>query len=87
MSKFDSFDEDEEAFWATPLNWILPALANEGFVTEAVAIAEAVIASFQAKGVMECINSQLNYHGVVDYVASATNLYGVVKTASSSSSL
>jgi hypothetical protein len=74
------------AFWATPLNWILPALANEGFVTEAVAIAEAAIASFQAKGVMECVNSQLNYHGVVDYVASATNLYGVVKPASSSSS-
>lgn len=70
----------------TPLNWIsISALANEGFVAEAVAIAEAAIASFQEKGVMECINSQLNYHGVVDYVASATNLYGVVTTGSSSS--
>ena len=85
MSKLDCFDDDKEAFWATPLNWVLPALANEGFVAEAVAIAEAAIASFQQKGVMECINSQLNYHGVVDYVASATNLYGVVTTASSSS--
>jgi hypothetical protein len=69
------------AFWATPLNWIIPALANEGFMTEAVAIAESAIASFQAIGVMECINKNISYHGVNDYVASATNLFGVVTSS------
>ena len=70
------------AFWATPLNWILPALANEGYLSEAVAVAESTIASFKENGVMECINTALKYHGVVDYVASATNLYGVVTPGS-----
>lgn len=66
------------AFWATPLNWILPALVAGGFVDEATQVADAVVASFQAGGVMEAINRDIHYHGVVDYVASACNVLGAV---------
>lgn len=69
------------AFWATPLNWIIPALAENGFVAEATAIATAAVASFQAGGVMEAINRDIGYTGVKDYVASATNLLGVVESS------
>lgn len=69
------------AYWATPLNWVLPALQANGFGSEAAGIASAAVASFQAGGVMECVNAPLDYHGVRDYVASATNLLGVVQAA------
>jgi VIT1/CCC1 family predicted Fe2+/Mn2+ transporter len=69
------------AYWATPLNWVLPALQANGFGGEAAGIASAAVASFQAGGVMECVNAPLGYHGVRDYVASATNLLGVVEAA------
>ena len=69
------------AYWATPLNWVLPALQASGFAAEARGIASAAVASFQSGGVNECVNAPLNYHGVRDYVASATNLLGVVEAA------
>jgi len=69
------------AFWATPLNWVLPALALNNFTEEAAGIASAAVASFQAGGVMECVNALIGYHGVRDYVASATNLLAVVRAA------
>lgn len=71
------------AFWATPLDWIIPALAQNGFASEAAAIAAAAVASFQAGGVMEAINRNIGYTGVKDYVASATNLLGVVEPSTS----
>jgi hypothetical protein len=70
------------AFWATPLNWLLPTLALNGHAAEATEVAEAAIASFQAGGVMEAINRVIGYTGVRDYVASATNLLGVLAPAS-----
>ena len=70
------------AFWATPLNWLLPALQQNGFSAEATEVAEAAIASFKAGGVMEAINRPIGYAGVRDYVASATNLLGAVAPAS-----
>jgi hypothetical protein len=70
------------AFWATPLNWIIPALAENGYAAEAAAVASAAVASFQAGGVMEAINRDIGYAGVRDYVASASNLFGVVEPAS-----
>ena len=69
------------AYWATPLNWVLPVLTLNGFDQEAAGVAAAAVASFQAAGVMECVNAPLAYHGVRDYVASATNLLGVVRAA------
>lgn len=69
------------AFWATPLNWLLPALVDGGFEVEATAIASAAVTSFQRGGVMEAINTDIGYTGVRDYVASACNLFGVVAPA------
>lgn len=69
------------AFWATPLNWLLPAMQLNGFGTQATEVAEAAIASFKAGGVMEAINRPIGYVGVRDYVASATNLLGAVAPA------
>ena len=66
------------AFWSTPLNWILPALVDGGFVDEASQVVEAVITSFQTGGVMEAINRDVGYEGVRDYVASACNVLGAV---------
>ena len=66
------------AFWATPLNWLLPALAAGGFSAEAEAVAAAAVQSFQARGVMEAINRDRGYTGVKDYVASACNVLGAV---------
>lgn len=66
------------AFWATPLNWILPALVAGGFDAEAGEIAAAVVRSFQARGVSEAINRDIHYAGVRDYVASACNVLGAV---------
>ena len=66
------------AYWATFLNTVLSALDSHGFIREAAGIAAAAVQSFQAGGVMECINRDLGYHGVKDYVASAANLLGVV---------
>lgn len=69
------------AFWATPLNWVLPALELTGHGAEAQGVAEATLASFRAGGVMECINRDKDYAGVRDYVASAANVLGVVEVA------
>jgi len=69
------------AFWATPLNWLLPALTLNGFDAEAAQIAAAAIASFQKGGVMEAINRDIGYTGVRDYVASACNVLGAVAPA------
>jgi hypothetical protein len=66
------------AFWATPLNWLLPALTAGGFSAEAEAVAAAAVQSFQARGVMEAINRDIGYSGVKDYVASACNVLGAV---------
>ena len=66
------------AFWATPLSWLLPALSGGGFAAEAREVAEAAVASFRARGVMEAINRNVSYAGVRDYVASACNLLGAV---------
>ena len=66
------------AFWATPLNWVLPALVANHFTAEAVAIAAAAISSFQTGGIMEAINRDMNYTGVRDYVASACNVLGAL---------
>ena len=70
------------AFWATPLNWLLPAMAENGHAAEAAEVAAAAISSFRASGVMEAINRDIGYTGVRDYVASATNLLGAVAPAS-----
>ena len=69
------------AFWATPLNWLLPALSAGGFGAEAVQVAEAAVASFERSGVMEAINRDIGYAGVKDYVASACNVFGAVVAA------
>lgn len=66
------------AFWATPLNWLLPALTAGGFGAEAEAVAAAAVQSFQARGVTEAINRDIDYAGVRDYVASACNVLGAV---------
>jgi hypothetical protein len=66
------------AFWATPLDWVLPALQQQGFSQEAAEVAAAAVGSFRRGGVMEAINRPLGYAGVRDYVASAANLLGVV---------
>jgi hypothetical protein len=67
------------AFWATPLDWVLPALELTGHLAEAQAVAAATLTSFRAGGVMECINRDLKYTGVRDYVASAANVLGVIR--------
>jgi len=67
------------AFWATPLNWVLPALVASGFGREAQAAAAAAVASFRAFGVNEAVNSAVDYVGVTDYIASATNVLGALK--------
>jgi len=69
------------AFWATPLSWLLPALAQNGFGAEAAQVAAAAVASFQRGGVMEAINRDVGYAGVRDYVASACNVLGAVVAA------
>lgn len=69
------------AFWATPLNWVLPALELTGYADDAKGVAAATLASFRAGGVNECINRDLNYVGVRDYVASAANVFGAVEPA------
>ena len=66
------------AFWATPLNWVIPALAAGGFRDAASAVARSTVASFRNSGIWEAINRPIGYTGVRDYVASATNLLGVV---------
>ncbi len=69
------------AFWATPLNWVLPAMALTGHVEEAKGVAAAALSSFRAGGVNEAINRDLNYVGVRDYVASAANVLGAIEPA------
>ena len=66
------------AFWATPLNWLVPAMAANGYASDAANVAAAAINSFQTKGVMEAINRDIGYTGVGDYVASACNVLAVV---------
>lgn len=61
------------AFWATPLSWVVPALSASGHPQVATALLNDTAASFQSRGVMECISG--TYHGVVDYVDSATNAF------------
>jgi hypothetical protein len=65
------------AYWATPLRWVAPVLARFGHGDVADAVLNATVASFQQRGVMECINGAA-YAGVRDYVASATNVWGAV---------
>jgi len=72
------------AYWATPLDWVLPAMVAAGFEADASEAAGAAIASFRERGVMEAIDRPLGYAGVRDYVASATNLLRVVAPAATS---
>jgi hypothetical protein len=67
------------AFWATPLSWTVPALAENGQAEAAAGIVNATVLSFQTSGVMEAINRNISYTGVADYLASATNVLSVLR--------
>jgi hypothetical protein len=64
------------AYWATPLAWIIPVLAqaNPELAGE---LLESVIKDFRENGINECINE--GYTKVPDFVVSATNVYGLTR--------
>jgi hypothetical protein len=60
------------AFWATPLAWIVPVIAQEDLPL-AKQIVQDAIDDFQENGINECIN--IDYINIPNYVASASNVY------------
>jgi hypothetical protein len=64
------------AYWATPLAWMIPALAisSPGMAGK---VLETAIADFQENGINECINA--GYVKVPNFVVSATNVYGLTR--------
>ena len=60
------------AFWATPLAWVVPVIAQQNFPL-AKKILQNAIDDFQKNGINECIN--IDYNKVPNYVVSATNVY------------
>ncbi len=64
------------AYWATPIAWTAPVIARKD-PELAVRMIRQVIADFQNRGIMECIND--DYHNVPDYVVSATSVYSLLR--------
>jgi len=62
------------AYWATPLAWLLPAVARRIPDFAAKLLKEAV-SDFRTKGIFECVND--HYGKVPNYVVSATNTYAI----------
>jgi len=60
------------AYWATPLAWIVPVIAQQNLPL-AKKILHTAISDFQENGINECIN--INYIKIPNYVVSATNVY------------
>ena len=67
------------AFWATPLAWVIPVIAQKSLTT-AKKLLNEIINDFRENGINECIN--MNYCKVPNYVVSATNVYTIVKSSS-----
>jgi hypothetical protein len=64
------------AFWATPLAWVIPAIAKND-IELAKKMLETVIHDFQENGINECINK--DYVKVPNFVVSATNVYALTR--------
>ena len=77
-------------YWATPLSWMLPAVAKGNF-SLASALLKDVIDDFRANGINEAVNHNFvynpaqkigpsTYKGVMGYLASAASVYGAIWT-------
>lgn len=75
-------------YWATPLGWLYPAVAQANF-TVAAGLLQDVLADFKAHGINEAVNHDFVYNppqpvgpkvytGVMGYLASAASVYAAI---------
>ena len=75
-------------YWATPLAWLLPAVASQNF-TLAAGLLRQVLSDFEEHGINEAVNHDFvysdkpskgprTYVGTMGYLASAASVYAAI---------